>query len=151
MHSSRMRIARSLTLSGKPPPPCRPPSRPPLQLGRPPWCRPPGCRSPLCGQKEWHACENITFPQLLFRAAKMWWKFHKMILGCLRRWESDVLASPLPVNAKSVLPPLEYLPTQPSFVKYHSYVPSISQNFGGESQKQPLRITPTGAINNKKY
>ena len=50
----------------------------------------------------------------------------------------------------SVPPPLEYLPPQPTFVKYHTYVPAISQNFGGKSQKQPLRTTLTGATNNKK-
>ena len=92
MHSSRLRTARSLTVSRSigggrvggvlpNPPRCRPPwmqtplwmqtptqmQTPLLDAVPPPGCRPPGCGSP-CGQT--NTCENITLPQTSFSGGK---------------------------------------------------------------------------------
>ena len=53
-------------LDADPPPDADLPGRPP-----PPGRQNPHADKPPHGQKEWHACENITFPQLLLRAVKM--------------------------------------------------------------------------------
>ena len=69
IHSSRMRTARSLTVSrsiqsegvsAQAPPP----------MQTPPGCRPPAA-DPLWTEGMTHACEIITFPQLLLRALTM--------------------------------------------------------------------------------
>ena len=94
MHSSGMRNVRSLTVShsirfGEEGLPNTPPDADPswmqiplrrrpssqqtlldadAKLGRPPWMQTPLRQTPLWTEGMIHACENITFPQLLLRA-----------------------------------------------------------------------------------
>ena len=78
-HPSRMHIACSLTiphsiqLGGLPKPQMQTPLDVDPQADIPWMQTPPGCRLPGCRPPEGmtHACENITFPQLLLRAVKM--------------------------------------------------------------------------------